>query len=63
MVIGNPVALQFYASREEKEAFKRACFMSDTTMSRELRKFIRHFAAHPPKNDRAYYQPVYADSY
>jgi hypothetical protein len=61
MVIGNPVALQFYASRQEKEAFKRACFVSDTTMSRELRRFIRQFAASPPGDDRLYHQPV-ADS-
>jgi hypothetical protein len=51
------VTLQFYLPRGDKEAFQRACFMCDTTMSRELRRFILQFANNPPMLDRNYYFP------
>lgn len=58
MIIQHPVAIQFYVDRSEKEAFKRACFISDTSMSRELRRFMRQFSANPPGDPRIYHQPA-----
>ncbi len=59
MVISNPVVLQFYLPKEEKEAFYKNCFQADTTMSRELRRFIREFNADPPTLERLYYRDVH----
>ena len=57
MKISNPVLLQLYLPKEEKEAFVKLCFQSDTTMSREVRRFVREFIANPPTVDRLYYLP------
>lgn len=54
----HPVCVQFYVSRAEKRAFQQACRLSDTTMSREFRRFMRWFVQNPPGDDRSYYQPV-----
>jgi hypothetical protein len=56
MVLGNPVQIQFYVSREEKKAFVDACYYGDTTMSRELRRFVRELIANPPEDTRLYHQ-------
>lgn len=53
----NLVTLQIYLPRSDKDAFQRACFMCDTTMSRELRRFILQFSKAPPVPDREYYFP------
>lgn len=52
----NPRPIQIYIPAEDKEAFKRACFLCDTTMSRELRRFIRQYANNPPIPKRDYYR-------
>jgi hypothetical protein len=46
-------AIQFYIPKYQKLAFKRACFMRDSTMSREFRKFIFEFCkdCEEPRND------------
>jgi len=54
----NPVLLQLYLPRSQKLAFKRACFLCDTTMSRELRKMIHAYCNNPPLPDRAYYSEL-----
>lgn len=44
MVILDPLdEIKFLLPDQEKVAFKRACFMSDTTMARELRRFVREY--------------------
>lgn len=53
-----PVLLQLYLPRREKIAFKRACFLCDTTMSREIRKMIYHYCKNPPIPDRGYYSQL-----
>lgn len=55
MTMINPEAIQFYLSKTEKQAFKDACWRADTSMARELRRFVRAFAVNPPKSDRLYY--------
>lgn len=49
------VPIQFYIPRGDKEAFIRACRACDTTMARELRRFIRSFCENPPVATRNYY--------
>lgn len=61
MIIGNPVAVQFFVSKEEKIAFKRACFQCDTTMSRELRRFMREYSSNPPTPSRLYHSSPFTD--
>jgi hypothetical protein len=43
-MLGNPVLIQLYLDKSEKKAFKKACFQSDTTMSREIRRFVREYS-------------------
>lgn len=50
----NPTPIQIYLPDVDKEAFKRACFLCDTTMSRELRRFIREYSNNPPIPEREY---------
>jgi hypothetical protein len=52
----NPRAIQIYLPDVDKEAFKHACFLCDTTMSRELRRFIREYSQNPPIPNRLYYK-------
>ncbi len=54
MIIKEPVLLQIAITKEEKRQFKKLCFQADTTMSREVRKFIRGFIDNPPVTDRLY---------
>jgi len=54
----NPVLLQLYLPADEKAAFKRACFLCDTTMSRELRKMIYQYCKNPPVPERDYYSDL-----
>ena len=57
MIVRNPVAIQFYLSKSDKAAFLAACRASDTTMSREFRRFVRWFIQNAPGDDRIYHQP------
>ncbi len=43
MIEENDDSIQFKLNKKQKLAFKRACFLRDTTMSREFRRFIYHF--------------------
>lgn len=44
----NPVTMQIYLSRMEKQQFKNICYQLDTDMSRELRRMVREFIRNPP---------------
>lgn len=38
--------IKFDLPEQDKAAFKRACFVTDTTMARELRRFVRWYIRH-----------------
>ena len=51
-------SIQIYLTPGQKEEFKKACRLRQTTMSHELRRFIRAYANTPFIEDRVYYAPV-----
>lgn len=54
----NPVCVQFYLAKEEKELFKRVCRIRDTTMSREIRRMVMDYSREDYKIGRLYYAQV-----
>lgn len=48
--------IQFLVPDIEKAAFKRACFLTGTTMSRELRKFMFEYCQMSQQPDRSVYE-------
>ena len=48
--------IQFLVPDIEKAAFKRACSLTGTTMTRELRKFMFHYCQTADKPDRSIYE-------
>lgn len=51
-------AIQIYLTIDQKREFKKACRIRQTTMSAELRRFIRAYINTPFIDDRVYYAPV-----
>lgn len=51
-------SIQIYLTPEQKLEFKKACKKRQSTMSAELRKFIRAYVNTPFVEERVYYQPV-----
>jgi hypothetical protein len=51
----NPVCLQFYLAKQEKDDFRKVCFQRDTTMSREIRRMIREYVNAEYIESRLYY--------
>ena len=58
----NPTFLQISLTHESKKEFKKACKDRQTTMSFELRRFIRAYINTPYQDDRVYYAPVKINS-
>lgn len=51
-------SIQIYLTHDQKEQFQKACKNRHSTMSAELRKFIRAYVNTPWIEERVYYQPV-----
>jgi len=43
MPVKSPKLTQFYLDKEDKEQFMINCYLLDTSMSRELRSFVKRF--------------------
>jgi len=54
----NPAYIQIELSFELKELFKKSCKDRQTTMTFELRRFMRAYVNTPFIEDRVYYAPV-----
>lgn len=50
------VPIQFLVTDIEKAAFKRACKLTGTTMTRELTKFMYEYCKTAQQPDRAIYE-------
>ena len=61
MIIKDADLIQFNTTKQEKRDFKKLCSKADTTMSRELRRFVRGFIDNPPTSDRLYYSDFRRD--
>lgn len=53
--------IQFLVPDIEKAAFKRACSLTGTTMTRELRKFMYTYCLNTETPDRAVYEAWLTD--
>ncbi len=53
----NPAYLQIELSYELKESFKKSCKDRGSSMSFELRRFMRAYVNTPFIEDRVYYAP------
>jgi hypothetical protein len=51
-------SIQIYLPISQKLEFKKSCKLRQTTMSSELRRFIRAYVNTPFVDDRIYYAPV-----
>ena len=51
-------SIQLYLTKSQKREFKKACRQRQTTMSFELRRFIRAYISSPYVEERLYYAPI-----